>query len=404
MNKVLNTTKEITTFHDLIHPISFEDFKEKYWDNQVMLVRREDANYFQSLINISKVDEVLDFHRPKGGGLRVVKNQQPLNPKKYENHDGSLNLNQLYAAYGDGYTIVVNEIDWFWKPIKALCHNIRHLLNHQTKGNLYLTPKNQTALSPHYDTHDVFVIQVEGEKHWRIYDEPYKSPLVNSYQPIFQREHLANMREVTMRAGDMMYIPRGVPHDAYTTDSSSLHLTIGVYPTQWLDLMTGILKNVAQKDVSLRKALPAGYFSSPKTMSLLVDKLNEITKKMESEWTSDINVIGGLQGLTEEFRNDEQPMADGHFKSLDQMDKIDLNTRLMKRENLICAVQKAGPHVRIIFPGNVVKGPVGITPSLQFIATNRGGFQVNEIPGISDANKLKLCKRLIRGGLLQIQS
>ena len=177
MDNVLNQIEIISDFNDLIHPITLNDFKEKHWDKKVLLIRRKDTTYYESLLTIAKVDEVLDLHRPKGASLRVVKNQEPLSSSKYENKDGSLNLNQLYASYGDGYTIVINEIDRFWKPIKNLCQNIKHLLNHKTKGNMYLTPKNQKALLPHYDTHDVFVLQVAGKKHWKIYDDENKIKL-----------------------------------------------------------------------------------------------------------------------------------------------------------------------------------------------------------------------------------
>ena len=136
-------------------------------------------------MTISKIVEVLDLHRPTGSSLRVVKNQEPLNATKYENKDGSLNLNQLYAAYGDGYTIVVNEIDRFWKPIKTLCQNTRQLLSHKTKGNMYLTPKNQKALLPHYDTHDVFVVQVSGKKHWKIYK--FQQKVVKPFKNMYNR-------------------------------------------------------------------------------------------------------------------------------------------------------------------------------------------------------------------------
>jgi hypothetical protein len=42
--------------------------------------------------------------------------------------------------------------------------------------------------------------------------------------------------QVTIRAGDVLYIPRGVPHEAETVDSESIHLSIGVTCAKWKDL------------------------------------------------------------------------------------------------------------------------------------------------------------------------
>tara|TARA_B110000259_G_C13976339_1_gene386881 strand:- start:165 stop:1382 length:1218 start_codon:yes stop_codon:yes gene_type:complete len=400
MSSVLNKIEIISDFNDLIHPITLNDFKEKHWDKKVLLIRRKDTTYYESLLTIAKVDEVLDLHRPKGASLRVVKNQEPLSSSKYENKDGSLNLNQLYASYGDGYTIVINEIDRFWKPIKNLCQNIKHLLNHKTKGNMYLTPKNQKALLPHYDTHDVFVLQVAGKKHWKIYDDEYKTPLVNSFQPIFNREQLKGLKEITLNAGDMIYIPRGVPHEAYTTDDSSLHLTIGVYPTQWLDVISKSLQNFAQTDSSLRDSLPIGYLSNKEDLKSISTMIEKISENLFKEISNEQNLMGALQLLSEEFRTENPPKGDGHFNSLDEMEEMDLKTNLVKRVNMNCKVQQIGSAVRIIYQGGVVRGPIGIRKSLEFIADNNTVFQVNQIPVLNDENKIKLTKRLIRGGLL----
>ncbi|WP_299618584.1 cupin domain-containing protein [uncultured Tenacibaculum sp.] len=402
MENLVENLKSITSFEDLIYPVSLNEFKEKYWDKEVLLLKRDNISFNESLLKISEVDEVLDYHRPNGANIRVVKNQEPLYKNKYENEDGSLNLNQLYAAYGDGYTIVINEIDRFWKPIKTLCKNVKRLLNHKTKGNMYLTPKNQKALLPHYDTHDVFVVQLSGKKHWKIYDDQYKTPLVNSFQPIFQREQLQGVKEIILEAGDMMYIPRGIPHEAYTTDDSSLHLTIGVYPTQWLDFFSKTLHNLAQTDISLRKALPVGYLNSEDVISLIKSKIEEISQTLCNDISRKNNIYGSVQLLKEELRSENSPQADGHFESLDVMDCIDLDTHLIKRKNVDSTVQQVGNISRIIFPGNVIRGPISIAPCLEFISENKGGFKINEIPLINDTNKIKLCKRLIRGGLLKV--
>ncbi|MCC5613122.1 cupin domain-containing protein, partial [Nostoc sp. CHAB 5834] len=213
MEPYINPKTNIKDFYDLIQPLDIRDFEATYWEKQAIHIERDDPDYFASLFSIADLDNVLAYSRPRGSALRVVKNQQPLTPTIYENQDGSLNLNQLYAAYADGHTIVINEIQRYWDPIKILVENICHHMSHHVVANLYLTPQNEKALSPHYDAHDVFALQIAGEKHWLLYDDAYfKTPLLHSFQPVFQREQLTGAREITMKAGDILYMPRGVPH------------------------------------------------------------------------------------------------------------------------------------------------------------------------------------------------
>lgn len=402
MNDVLLKKENVSHFEDLIAPYSLQDFSENYWDKKPLIIQRDDRSYFESLMTIKNIDEILDFNRPKGSSIRVVKNQEPLNKSKYENTDGSLKLNQIYASYADGYTLVVNEIDRFWKPIKTLCHNTRAFLKHKAVANMYLTPKNQNALLPHYDTHDVFVVQVSGKKHWRLYDADYPSPLVNSFQPILPREHLNNVKEITVSAGDIMYIPRGVPHEAYTTDESSLHLTIGVYPTQWLDVLTKSLESLANTNVALRKALPIGFLENEQ-IDISEEQKNLLLKIMDQLLNDNTNK-GALELIGEEFRTEQQPMSDGHFTSLDDINELTTETYLKQRERMHCKTQVIGPMVRIIFSGNVIKGPMAVASTFDYVASTTGTFQVNDLPIMGSNNKIKIAQRLIRGGLLKVVS
>ncbi|WP_019991413.1 cupin domain-containing protein [Rudanella lutea] len=402
METDIETRATVKHFSDLIQPIGLHDFEANYWEKQVLHIQRDNPDFFSSLFSIADLDKVLDYNRPKGGNLRVVKSQQPLNPTIYENKDGSLNLNQLYTAYADGHTIVINEIQHYWDPLKMLVENVRQFTSHNAVANLYLTPENEKALSPHYDSHDVFALQISGEKHWILYDDTYfKTPLLHSFQPVFQREQLGGAREITMKAGDLLYMPRGVPHEAYTTDQSSMHITIGVHSTQWIDFISKALVSLSQKHIELRQALPIGYLNAPNSELLSADaELNFITILQQVFKKENIN--GCLSILGEEFRTKEQPRPDGHFSSLNKLNHINLDSQLSRREGLSATVSNTITGARISFQGNVIKGPSQIANSLAFIAQQEGTFSVNDIPFLSAENKLKLAKRLIRGGLLRV--
>ena len=389
-------------FSDCIHPISNSDFISDYWENELLYIKRDNKNFYDAIFSIYSFDTVLEYGKPKGGNLRVVKNQEPLLPTKYENTDGSLNLNQIYAAYADGYTVVINEMNKYCAPINNLVHNMRHSLSHNVKANAYLTPANQKALSPHYDTHDVFVLQISGKKHWHFYDDTnFKTPLLNSFQPIFKPEQLSGKKEVTVKAGDLMYIPRGLPHEAYTSDESSLHLTIGVYPIQYVDVFAKAFQSLAQQDIDLRKALPVGFlnFSEEEKTKLKGELTTKFKDKLRQIFESD-NLESTLFLINDKFRNEVPPKSDGHFAQLDKIPKLTLDTKVTKRDNMPTKVLQDGFFSRIMFPGNVIKGPATIAPIFDYIAKS-DNFFIKDIPKVNDENKLKLAKRLIRGGLLK---
>lgn len=389
-------------FQSLIQPIEDFLFFAKNWEKEPLIISRKNRDFYKPLFSIDEVDRVLKYARPNGRDLKVVKNQVPLLPAKYENQDGSLNLNQLYVSYVDGYTIVINEIQRFHQAIQELCTAIRQQLSHHVVANMYLTPPNQKALLPHYDTHDVLVLQIHGKKHWHIYDAPVETPLLHSFQPIFQPAQLTGKKEVTLEAGDFMYMPRGVPHDAYTNDESSLHITIGIHPAQWVDFFTNAFKQVALNNVNFRKALPPGFMDTANfdedTMEVFKGHFQQLLGEFQQQFTP----AGAIQLLKLDFDKKSTTSATGHFAQIDKMQSLTLESKVKIRQGLDAEVYIAGNIARIKFPGNMIKGPAHITEALQFIAANGAGFQLSAMPAISDKNKVKLIQRLIRGGLLEI--
>jgi len=397
MTNLLYEKTKISSFDDLIYPIEFSRFENEYWEQKPLFIERGDKDYYQSLISLEDVDTLLDLARPNGSSLRVVKNQEALPANKYENQDGSLNLNQIYVAYADGYTIVVNEVERFWKPIREFCQNLQLFFNCKVVANMYLTPKGQKALLPHYDTHDVYAIQIHGKKHWKLYDPEYATPILNSFQPIFQREQLKNCQDVEVNAGDVLYVPRGVPHEAISMDESSLHLTIGVYPVQWMDLLSKAIYHAALTNLDVRKSLPIGFLNGI-DQNQIKSKFEELTQQIIPGLSTGVS----LNLIAEEFRMSQRLPGDGHFIHLDNLNNVDINSRIENRDGLTATVQNAGNDTRIVFPGNVIKGPIHISPCFEFIANAKSGFLVNEIPLVNDENKIKIVQRLIRGGLLKV--
>nr|TKR97698.1 hypothetical protein D5086_0000209930 [Populus alba] len=114
--------------------------------------------------------------------------------------------------------------------------------------HIYLTPPNSQGLDRHCDDHCVFVCQLFGTKQWTIYSQP-NLQLPRLYDPLdreqcfVEENSLAGYRKFLLREGDILYIPRGFPHEACTHDGGSsdlarfsLHVTFGIEvepPFEW---------------------------------------------------------------------------------------------------------------------------------------------------------------------------
>ncbi|MCA1781238.1 MAG: cupin domain-containing protein [Intrasporangiaceae bacterium] len=153
-----------------------------------------------------------------------------------------------------------------YEPVLRFTQALAADLGHPCQVNAYVTPPQSTGFNDHYDVHDVFVVQIEGEKQWRIREPVWPLPLRD--QPwdahkdaIAQAATHPPLDEFVMTPGDVLYLPRGYLHSATALGEVSIHLTIGVH--EWTrhhlaeQLLAGALRTLAD-DEGMRASLPMG--------------------------------------------------------------------------------------------------------------------------------------------------
>ena len=145
-----------------------------------------------------------------------------------------------------------------------LCRDLEAALHHPVNASMFLTPRNSQGVPAHFDSVEAFVLQLEGSKHWRIYKPTVDLPLKEAYEPIPGEQVGAPIQEVHIKAGDLMYLPRGFIHEAYAAEETSLHITVAVSVFRWADLMRLALARLVANDVRFRRQCPSGLSAAAK--------------------------------------------------------------------------------------------------------------------------------------------
>jgi hypothetical protein len=169
--------------------------------------------------------------------------------------------NQVIVRYRQGDTVVLQGLHHTDPHLARVANNLALALDHPVQINAYLSPAGARGLDLHFDYHDVFVVQLGGSKRWRIWQ-----PLPRTTDPVKGAHTIAKPRfdelgeplqDITLEAGDCLYLPRGYPHSAETTETSSEHLTIGLVSITW----QRVIRKAIDAEVAagrLTAALPTG--------------------------------------------------------------------------------------------------------------------------------------------------
>ncbi|MES2713660.1 MAG: cupin domain-containing protein [Pseudomonadota bacterium] len=184
-----------------------------------------------------------------------------------------VDLPNLFALFDGGASLVVSQFHELHPPLAAFCRGLEKAFLHASQSNIYLTPPGAQGFRAHYDTHDVLVLQVEGQKTWRVWDgTPVEKP---TRATPWENRYRSNgePHRVEMNPGDLLYIPRGVMHDASTADGHSLHITIGFLEPSWANVLAGVVEALERDLPELRGAVPTWRLGDPDGAEILAQRL-----------------------------------------------------------------------------------------------------------------------------------
>jgi ribosomal protein L16 Arg81 hydroxylase len=380
----------------LIHPITKERFFQEYWERKPLVIQREYAEYYRSLLSLDDVDRVLttlDLRYPNV----VLKNAaRDVSSEDYTVHGGSLDVAKVYQLFAEGSTVTLAYLHTALPALTTFCRGLEAEFSHPFQANVYLTPPRSQGAKAHYDTHDVFVLQVTGSKGWTVLGTPVELPLRNQDFDPSQHNVGSPTLEFELCAGDAAYIPRGWVHEARSSDNVSLHVTVGVLAYTWTDFLLECVADACLNDAAFRESLPPGFarkeFPRERARAVFGRLLQHLSERSAPEKV--------LDRFTDELLSSCPPLLRGQLAQLAALDQLATDSIVGTRPHLLARVETSANAISVRCFGRRITFPRAVAPAVQF-ALICDRFVVRDLPGDLDAaGKLTLVRRLILEGLL----
>ncbi len=217
------------TFDRITAPIGRERFLASYWTRQAVHLRH-DGRSFDDVFGWDALNAILSAHDLTSPAVKMSRSDHPVPPETFTRetaHGRALDTTALIELFREGASFGVTGADSHWAPLRRVKDGLYDVLLESIHTNVYCSPPNTQGFQCHYDTHEVFVLQVEGEKHWRVFWPTTDAP-VQGWRVEDTPEGVEPYVDVVLRKGDVLYVPRGHWHYAVAQDSISLHITAGV--------------------------------------------------------------------------------------------------------------------------------------------------------------------------------
>jgi hypothetical protein len=204
------------------------------------------------------------------------------------------------------------------------------------------------------------------------------------------------MMEVTLSPGDLMYLPRGYPHDAESAGGASLHLTIGVLTITWASVVLRAVQSAVDGDPVFRQSLPPGFASDQDLHAQSVTRLAELM----TDLLQAVDPAFAMGKARDAALRSRQPSLAGHLLDLEAVPHLGLDTRLRRRKDTGVSVTRTDKSICLAFHSKRVEFPEYVEEDIRFITEARE-FAPCELPGNLDPeSRLVLVSRLLAEGLL----
>ena len=193
------------------------------------------------------------------------------------------------------------------------------------------------------------------------------------------------MLDVTLRAGDTLYLPRGWLHEALTSDTDSLHLTVGVNVTRGSTQARAALDECAD-DVELRR--------SGRTIDARRRPARALAERLDAGRRR-------AARARERFVRSRRPILDGQLSELRALDVADRGRRRSSGATTVIADLDG---TTLVLRGQArSRFPERLATELEFARHDGGAVHApRELPGeLDDEGRLVLVRRLMREGFLR---
>ncbi len=212
-------------------------------------------NRFDHLLPMTMLQHVLATHELRYPRFRLVRGGIAADSRWYTNQEviGSSSydwlvphrINQLLE---EGYLLALNHVHAFAPELRDLVASLEATRPGQANANLYLAKRPGQGLSAHYDTDDLFVMQVRGRKSWKLTLQPQEEVATLLHPGNEEMIPSSWSHEFVLNPGDFLYVPQGWWHTCETmNDGGSFHIACGMTVPRVSEYLYQVLARIVGK-------------------------------------------------------------------------------------------------------------------------------------------------------------
>ena len=255
-----------------------ETFLRDYWQQKPLLIR----NAFPDFESPLDGDELagLALEDEVESRLILEKGKTP-----WELRQGPFEEDDFAALPPSHWTLLVQAVDQWVPEVQELLHHFRFLPDWRLDDIMVSYAVDQGSVGPHFDYYDVFLLQGNGKRRWRIGQTcDSQSPKVED-TALNILQDFEGTEDWVLEPGDMLYIPPGVAHWGTAEGDDCITYSIGFRAPSVADIFTELSQDIASRLTNDQRYRDPALAPAENPGEIPADTLNALDALIQSHLT-----------------------------------------------------------------------------------------------------------------------
>jgi uncharacterized RmlC-like cupin family protein len=350
------------------------------------VIRNSPAHY-ASVLSIEDLDRFLQSEQLPAAFVNVV-SHGTLHPDEQwsqlkEAARGQVRVaipERLFALYVKGATLILNQVHHGLPSLSRLCRTLTGQLGFPARANIYISPPSAQGFSRHSDDHEILILQISGRKTFLLYPEGNA------------------MEQADLGPGDLLYLPRGLAHEAKSAAAPSVHISLGLKPRYAFHLLEE-LAALARKHPDFQNLVPTSSANPQAKRAFEEDFVGRLVSMLRVTLPETLDTWGSPSSQTK-----SQIMGwPRRLSNLLQIDELSPDSIVGTQEGVLFALEEKGKELHLTFGDHLLTFPAFLKTSLHRVLSGTP-VVIRDIPGMMPAaGKVEFVRTLVTVGLLSTQ-
>ena len=230
----------------LLGNISPAEFMRKYWQKKPLLIRAAIAGFKpllsrEELFAMAEQDDVESRLIVETVTKPAAKSSKKA-AVQWTMANGPIYPDALLALETPNWTLLVQGVDLHNQAAYELKNQFRFAPDARLDDLMISFATDGGGVGPHFDSYDVFLLQAEGKRRWKIGKQ--KDLTLQKDVPLKILANFAPEQEFVLEAGDMLYLPPMYAHEGVAVGECMTY-SIGFRAPAELELARELLQRFA---------------------------------------------------------------------------------------------------------------------------------------------------------------